>query len=223
MRKGSIVRASLFISLVMILLCFVSMPVVSADEKEKDTRPERGFSIYTEFSGIFATPGEAVRMELTVDNKGKRDENILLNISTVPKGWKAFLKAPNYTVNAVPVPGGKSRTLTFTAEPDKTVKPGSYTFRIDAQTEDGKMTSTQKIEVNVREKTAVAEELLVTTSYPVLRGQTDAKFEFSLDVNNKSEVDKNFNISAQAPEKWETNFKPAYEQKQISSFRVKGG
>ncbi|MBI5968556.1 MAG: hypothetical protein HY882_11970 [Deltaproteobacteria bacterium] len=162
-------------------------------------------------------------MELTVDNKGKKDENVQLKLSTVPKGWKAFLKAPNYTVDAIPVPGGKTRTLTFLAEPDKTVKPGTYLFQIDSQTEDGKFTSSQKIEVTVRERAPLSEDILVTTSYPVLRGQTDARFEFSLEVNNKSEIDRNFNISAQIPEKWEVNFKPAYEQKQISSFRVKGG
>ncbi|MBI4495918.1 MAG: hypothetical protein HY697_03185 [Deltaproteobacteria bacterium] len=192
-------------------------------EKGKDNRPERGIGIYTEFSGLFVPPGETVRMELTAENKGRRDENISLKLSAVPKGWKAFLKAPNYTVNAVPVPAGKTKTLTFTAEPDKTVKPGSYPFQIDGQTEDGKFTSTQKIVVNVREKTLTAEDFQVTTSYPVLRGQTDAKFEFSLDVNNKGEIDRNFNLSAQAPPKWEVNFKPSYEQKQISSFRVKGG
>jgi uncharacterized membrane protein len=42
-------------------------------------------------------------------------------------------------------------------------------------------------------------------------------------VNNKAESDRNFNISAQVPPKWEVSFKPAYEQKQISSFRIKGG
>jgi uncharacterized membrane protein len=164
-----------------------------------------------------------VRMELTVDNKGKKDENIALKISSVPKGWKASLKAPNYTVNAVPVPGGKTKTLTFSADPDKGIRPGSYPFQIDAQTEDGKFTSSQKINVTVREKAEVGEEIQITTSYPVLQGQTDAKFEFSLEITNKSEGDKNFNLSAQVPPKWEVNFKPAYEQKQISSFRIKGG
>jgi uncharacterized membrane protein len=40
---------------------------------------------------------------------------------------------------------------------------------------------------------------------------------------NKSEADRNFNLFALAPEKWEINFKPAYEAKQISSLRIKGG
>jgi uncharacterized membrane protein len=66
------------------------------------------------------------------------------------------------------------------------------------------------------------EDIQITTSYPVLRGQSDATFEFSLEVANKSENDRNFNLAAQAPEKWEVNFKPGYEAKQISSLRIRG-
>ncbi len=223
MRQGRLVRASL-ITFIMATFCLLGLSAAQEKEqKEKDTRPERGFAIYTEYSGIFVPPGEPVRMELTVENKGKRDEDIALKLTTVPKGWKASIKGPNYLVNEIPVPGGKSRTLTFSAEPEKGIKPGSYLFQIDAQTADGKFTSSQKIEVTVREKTAFAEDLTVTTSYPVLRGQTDSRFEFSLEINNKGETDRTINLGAQAPEKWETNFKPAYEQKQISSFRIKGG
>ncbi len=223
MRRRSLYRAGFLVAMILILVCrFGSIPALG-QEKEKDTRPLRGIGIYTDYSGIFVSPGEPVRMDLTVDNKGRTDENIALKLSTVPKDWKATIKGPTYVVNDVPVPGGKTKTLTFSAEPDKRVKPGTYLFKIDARTADGKFTSSQAIEVTVREKAPLAEEIQVTTSYPILRGQTDAKFEFSLEVNNKSETDKNFNLSAQAPEKWEINFKPAYEQKQISSLRIKGG
>jgi uncharacterized membrane protein len=190
--------------------------------EEKDTGPERGIAIYTEYSGIFVPQGEAVRMDLTVDNRGKRDENIILTLTTAPKGWKTVIKGPNYTVNSITVPGRKTRDLTFNADPEKGTKPGVYLFQIDARTEDGKFASSQKISVTVKEKTAVTEDFQVTTSYPMLKGQPDAKFEFSLDVNNKNENDRNFNLSGQAPEKWDVNFKPAYEEKQISTLRIKG-
>lgn len=223
MRQGRLVRASLITFIIATFCLFGLSAAQEREQKEKDTRPERGFGIYTEYSGIFVPPGEPVRMELTVENKGKRDEDIALKLTTVPKGWKASIKGPNYLVNEIPVPGGKSRTLTFSAEPEKGVKPETYLFQIDAKTADGKFSSSQKIEVTVREKTAFGEDLTVTTSYPVLRGQTDSRFEFSLEINNKGETDRTINLAAQAPEKWETNFKPAYEQKQISSFRIKGG
>jgi uncharacterized membrane protein len=61
------------------------------------------------------------------------------------------------------------------------------------------------------------------TSYPVLKGPTDTKFEFSVDVENKTDKDSIFNLSSQGPENWEVNFKPAYEDKFFSSLRIKAG
>jgi uncharacterized membrane protein len=77
--------------------------------------------------------------------------------------------------------------------------------------------------VTVQERTPGLDDIQITTSYPVLRGQTDARFEFSLEVLNKIEVDRTFNLAAIGPEKWEINFKPSYEAKQISSIRIRGG
>jgi uncharacterized membrane protein len=161
-------------------------------------------------------------MDLILEDKGRTDEIIDVKISTIPKGWKATLKGGSYVVSGVYVPNGKTKNLALTLEPDKTVTPGDYSFQFDAQTADGKFTFSNKLNVTVQERTAGLEDIQITTSYPVLRGQTDAKFEFSLDINNKSEVDRTFNLAATAPEKWEVNFKPSYEQKQISSLRIKG-
>jgi len=110
---------------------------------------------------------------------------------------------------------------TFLAEPDKTVKPG-ITSPGRCPDRGRKIHLAQKINVTVREKLAAGEDFMVTTSYPVLQGQTDAKFEFSLEVNNKSERIETSTFPPGSA-KWEINFKPAYEQKQISSFRIKGG
>jgi len=68
-----------------------------------------------------------------------------------------------------------------------------------------------------------SEKLVLTTSYPVLKGPTDTKFEFSVEVDNKTDKDSIFNLSSQAPENWEVNFKPAYEDKFFSSLRIKAG
>jgi len=196
----------------------------AADEKKRDDRPERGIAVYTEFSGVVVPVGDTVRMDLTVENKGRRDETVGLRLANVPKGWKASLKGGGFAVTGVAVPEGKSRTLSFAAEPEKGVRAGTYTFHIDGVTADEKVKATHTIAVTVQERSRLgAGDIAVTTSYPVLRGQTDATFEFSLDVNNKSDVDRSFDLAAQVPEKWEVNFKPAYEAKQISSIRVKGG
>ncbi len=219
-------RRAGFLMGILATLLVVAGPVVvgAADEQAKrDNRPDRGIGVYTEYSGVVVPIGESVRMDLTVENKGKQDEVVSLKLATVPKGWKASLKGGSFTVTGVAIPDGKTRNLAFTAEPDKGLAAGTYEFLIEAVTLDGKLTATHAIAVTTRDRSRMgAEEIQITTSYPVLRGQTDATFEFSLDVANKSEADRTVNLAAQAPEKWEVNFKPGYEQKQISSLRIRG-
>ncbi len=213
----------IFLPFVLLTLVFLIPALSLGQEEKKDTRPERAIAVYPEYSGVIVSKGEAVRMDLVMDNGGRKDETIDVTISQVPKGWKAMLKGGNYQVTGMFVPNGKSRNLALTLESDKTVGYGTYVFNIDGQTTDKKLTSAHTLTVTVQQRTSGADDIQITTSYPVLRGQTDARFEFSLEVMNKSEADRNFNLFALGPEKWEINFKPAYEAKQISSLRIKGG
>jgi uncharacterized membrane protein len=142
----------------------------------------------------------------------------------VPRGWRAEIKGGQYDVAGVPVASGKSRTLTFTAEPDKGLKPGTYSFQIDGATADRKLAVTQSVVITTQERQGrSAGELQITTSYPVLRGPTDSSFEFSLEVSNKSDGDRVVNVAADAPKDWDVNIKPAYETKQITSLRIRAG
>jgi uncharacterized membrane protein len=223
-RSGRLGRlAGLLIALVVLV---APSPAAAAadDAARRDNRPERGIAIYSDYSGVMIPVGEGVRMDLTVENKGRHDETVALKLVSVPKGWRASLKGGSFTVTGVSVPDGKSRTLAFSADPEKGVGPGTYSFEIQGVTADEKLTANYTILVTTRERSRLgAEDIQVTTSYPVLRGQTDATFEFSLDVANKSENDRTFNLAAQVPEKWDVSFKPGYEQKQISSIRIRGG
>ena len=222
---GPDARALLGGVLAVVLALAAPAAIGAAQEPAKrDDRPERGIAVYTDFSGVAVPLGETVRMELTVENKGRRDETIALRFTPVPKGWKVSLRGGSFTVMGVSVPDGKTRTLTFSAEPEKGVPAGTYEFGIEGTTADGKLTAMHTISVTTRERSRLgAEDIQITTSYPVLRGQTDATFEFSLDLANKSDNDRTFNLAALAPEKWEVNFKPGYEAKQISSLRIRGG
>lgn len=222
---GRVNRGQTSISIfLVILMVFLILPsLILGQEEKKDLRPERGIAVYTEYSGITVSKGETVKMDLTLENKGRSDETIDVKISTIPKGWKALLKGASYVVTGMYVPNGKSKSLSLSLEPEKTVGLGSYDFQFDAQTTDGKFTSAHSLTVNVQEQMPGMDDLQITTSYPVLRGQTDANFEFSIEVINKVERDRMINLSAIGPEKWEINFKPSYETKLISSFLLKGG
>jgi uncharacterized membrane protein len=218
-------RSGLMMGILVAVLALAAPGAAGAaeDQAKRDDRPARGIGIYTDFSGVVIPLGESVRMDLTVENQGKQDEVVDLKLVGVPKGWKAALKGGSFTVTGVAVPSGKTRSLAFSAEPEKGLGPGTSNFTIEGVTPDGKLKAEYTITVTTRERGRLGtEDLQITTSYPVLRGQSDATFEFSLEVANKSENDRNFNLAAQAPEKWEVNFKPGYEAKQISSLRIRG-
>ncbi|MBU2027019.1 MAG: hypothetical protein KJ814_05290 [Proteobacteria bacterium] len=225
MGRVNLVKKSWSIAFIFFILLGVMPALVSAQREtdRKDNRPERGIAVYTEYSGVSVARGETVQMDLTLENKGRRDENIDVRIVSAAKGWKATLKGARYQVTGMVVPDGKAKTLALNLEPEKGIGPGKYAFQFEAKTADGQLTSSHTLTVNVQERTLGADNIQVIVSYPVLRGQTDSRFEFSLDVTNKGESDRTFNLAATGPEKWEINFKPAYEQKQISSIRVKEG
>ncbi len=204
---------------------FLIFSGTSASEETKKELPERGISVSPEYTGVIVLQEEDVSIDLIVTNRGRRDENIDLTVTNIPKGWKAWVKTYNFGITGVHVESDKSKNLTLRAEPDEDLAPGKYKFGIEAKTADGKLTSISQVTVTVnkKKKEKKAKGINIITSYPVLRGPTDAKFEFSLEVENKLDKDSIFNLTFQGPEDWDINFKPAYEEKHISSLRLKAG
>ena len=197
------------ISIMFILLgVFPALVLAQPEADKRDNRPERGIALYTDYSGVAVAKGETVQMDLTLENKGRTDENMDVRITSVAKDWKATLKGARYRVTGLYVPNGKTKTLALTLEPAKGIGPGKYTFQFEAKTADGKLTANHTLSVEVQERTVGADNIQINAAYPVLRGQTDSKFEFSLEVMNKSEMERTFNLAAVGPEKWEINFKP---------------
>jgi uncharacterized membrane protein len=168
--------------------------------------------------------GATVTLDMPIFNLGTQPEEIKVWVASAPKGWKAKVKAYNYdVVGGIVVEADKTGKLTFEATPDKAVGAGSYTFQVQGETEDGKLSSRQNLVVTVeaeKEETKV-KPITITTYYPVLRGPTSGKFAFSLDIKNETDDEKTFTLSAQGPQGWEFNFKPSFEEKYISSIRMK--
>jgi len=200
--------------------------VILAEEKKDDAekKPERLIEMAAEYPVVVVPPKEEVSMDIIFHNRGRSNEDVEVWIDSQPKNWKAKLKTYRFTVMGAHVPSGQDKSLTFEATPDKDVKPGEYKFTIKAKTPDGRFQMSQAIVVKVQEKEKGAPEakgLKLTTSYPVLRGPSDAKFEFSVEVESKLDKDAVFDLSAQSPEGWTVNFKPRYEDKYFSSIRLK--
>ena len=218
--------------LIFLAVCFATLGLLfsdwpttaSAQEDDKEKKPERLIVMAAEYPGVEVPLEEDVSIDLIFHNKGRSDETLDVWIAQKPDDWNARIKTYRYTVMGLHVPAGDDKTITFEAEPGKEVKPGKFDFQVKAKTPDGQFDLTQTITVSVKSKEKAEKEskgVKLTTSYPVLRGPSDAKFEFSVEVDSKLDKEAVFDLFAQAPEGWEINFKPAYEDKYISSLRLK--
>lgn len=193
-------------------------------EEEKKDRPDRGIVAAILYPGITVSSEEDVKVDLIVKNIGLADETIFFEILEKPEGWDAWIKGYGKVVSGVFLSEDQNRTMTFIAEPADGSDPqaGTYRFVVQARSADGVLESQSTLEVVVIEgEVRSTKEIELNTSYPVLKGPTDARFEFSLEVKNGSEEDQLFNLAATGPEGWDISFKPAYEQKQISSLQIK--
>jgi uncharacterized membrane protein len=217
--------STLWILIVIVTLSLgtaVLCPASAAEQTDKkDTRPERGISVAFEYPGVVINEGNDANVDLIVKNKGKRDESILLTITQSPKGWDTRIKTYSFGISGVYVPEDDEKRVQFNAKPEKGTKPGTYTFKVNAQSADGTLTASPTLTITLTQKEAEKGEIELTTSYPVLRGPSDVKFEFSLDVKNKTDKEALFNLTATVPKNWQANFKPPYEDKYISSLRLK--
>ena len=226
MKRKILRRIGVEVLLMVMGVLLAQWPVWAQDKKEPfENRPERLVTMTVEYPGIEVFVEETVNMNIAFHNKGKADENIDVKVAQAPENWNVTVKTYKYTITGLNVPSGEDKTLTFEAEPKKEVKPGKYEFRVEAQTPDGQFEMAQTIVATVKEK--VKEEaktskgVKLNTTYPVLRGPTDVKFEFSLNVNSELNEDAVFDLAAQGPQNWEINFKPAYETKYISGLQIK--
>ncbi|MCS7280004.1 MAG: NEW3 domain-containing protein [Desulfobacterota bacterium] len=219
-KKATIVTFATFLCLLLFTPLYSSETKKKAEDYEK--LPERALSMAAEFPGIEIPPGESVNMNITFFNRGRTPEVVELKVVSKPENWRTRFKSDVFTITSVSVPWGEDKTIVFEAEPDRAVRPGDYTFVIEAKTPDEKIVLNQKILVKVREyQRGVARGIRLSAAYPVLKGPSDAKFEFSVEAENKLDRDAVFNLSAHVPEGWEVNFKPAYEYKTISSLKLK--
>lgn len=227
MKKDRLIRAYPGCILVaLFFLCsLIFLPAISNGQETKKDLPARQISAAPEYPSITVPQGQDVNTDVNVRNGGRRGETIFLTVTSVPKGWKAWFKTYSFTIGGVYVQSNNTKDVSFKAVPDKSVGPGEYRFPIRARTSDGLLTSTSELIIHVETKKAakVSKAVKITTSYPVLKGPTGVKFEFSLDVQNETDKDAIFNLSYDAPKDWEVNFKPAYEDKYFSSLMIKRG
>lgn len=198
------------------------------EDESSQQRPDRLVALAVEYPSIQVTRGERIGQKINMNvffrNFGKTDENLDVKLINKYEKWKASLTTFNFYVTGVYIPSGKEKSVIFEAEADRDITPGKYTFPIKAQTPDGKFKLSEVIEIEVlKEKSELDKSrgIKLTSSYPEIQGTPDSTFKFAIDIDSTLVDDTPLELSAQAPDGWIVNFKPSYEDKYISSLRIK--
>ncbi len=173
----------------------------------------------TAVPGVMVDKGKQVTLTIDVNNKGKEGKTVDLKLVKAPDGWEPILKARGFVVRSVYVEPGKSESVDLQVKVPADAKAQDYEFVLNAS--GSGIDSTLKLLVGVKDKPTQGTSL--TAQYPTLRGKSGATFGFKADLANNSEEERTYGLSYKAPDGWDVIFKPSYEDKQISSVKLKSG
>ncbi|MEE8472090.1 MAG: NEW3 domain-containing protein [Dehalococcoidia bacterium] len=202
---------SMLILSTVVLLGMVGPPALAA---------ERGILLAPAYTSLVVAAEEDVSVRVAVVNKGEAGERINLEIASAPPGWEAAFKDRGYDIRGLYVAAEDEKTISFETQPPEG-STGTYKFLLTATTEDGLLQSSAELTIRVEAKAVKEGEMVLTAEFPVLGGPSGRTFEFSVDLDNKTEDDLSFALSASAPKDWSVSFKPSFTEKEIRTISLK--
>lgn len=201
------------------LAAMVALSVSAAGPAAVATAQVPEVYLSTPVPGVVVDRGKQVTFSIDVNNKSSVGRTVDLALTKAPDGWDPILKGRGFVARSVWVDAGKTETVDLQVKAPADAKAQDYEFVLRAT--GGGVDSTLRLLVGVKDKPTQGTSLVV--QYPTLKGKSGAKFGFKADLRNDSEEERSYGLSFNAPEGWDVSFKPSYEDKQISSVRLKSG
>jgi uncharacterized membrane protein len=182
-------------------------------------QPLTGLWLTTPFPGVTVRVGDAIKFDLTVENKNRPPARIDLSVSGLPEGWTSEIEGSGKPVSAVLIGADQSQSLVLQVTPPPGAKIGAYPFTLTGKT-DGQTLSLPINLVLAEPKEAKA---TLEPKLPALRGSVRSSFDFQVTLKNDSAEDQVYNLLAAAPEGFEAVFSESYGSQELTSIPVKAG
>ncbi|MBI4345810.1 MAG: hypothetical protein HY553_03080 [Elusimicrobia bacterium] len=174
----------------------------------------------TTYPSVVADKGRALTFPVEVTNRTGDFVTVDLRVAEGPASWNPDLRDRGFSIRTVMLGPDKAQSLEFSATPPANAPSGDYAFLLRALA-GGATVSELRVMVTLRD--VVSSGITLATQFPNVRGQAGSTFSFKFDLANKAGVERDIGLSASAAQGWEAMFKPSFESKQVSSFRVKAG
>ncbi|MDP2720225.1 MAG: NEW3 domain-containing protein [Dehalococcoidia bacterium] len=184
---------------------------------------ERSIVLVATYPSVSSPRDREVNIDLKIINKGTDGEIVDLAFVKAPVGWDVSLR-PQFTrldISSAYVEAEKTLELEFHATPPKDVASSLYVFTLQATTKDKQLTSSVDINVTITGEAKIESGVKLNTQYPSLSGNSTSTFEFKVDLVNEGNEDLSFDVRARGPARWNVSIRPAWEQKEVSTVRVK--
>jgi uncharacterized repeat protein (TIGR01451 family) len=179
-----------------------------------------GLTMATAYPSVVADPGTTVKFPVVVTTDTPQRVN--LSVQSQPQGWSTRLQGGGSTIAAVTTaPTSVSSTTgspapytgnyaTFTAEVTlpADAAAGDQQVILSGAQDDG-TTSQLTLDVNVQVGETGA--VTFTTSNPALKGTSTTSFKFSVTLNNDTNQQTTFELSADGPAGWSISANPSTE------------
>ena len=198
----------------LVVAALAPLPALAAD-------PEREFVLSTTYPSIVAGKGQDISFPIDVINKGKSDERLDIKVLSAPEGWETTLKDRGYGIRSLHLLAGKTQSFSLQVKPAANAAVGNHKVVLQADSSDGAVKSTLELNIGIESKPIGGIKL--ATIYPMLQGPSTSKFQFKVDVVNEGDEERTVGLTSAQPQDWQVTIKPSYEDKQISTLRLKPG
>lgn len=197
-----------------VALLLAGAPAMAQDTNS--SKPE-GFWLTTPYPELAIKPGDTETIPLTLRNSNLPPQRAEMSVSGIPKDWKWTLKGGSREVSAAMVGPNDTRRLSLEITASKGDKDQSFPIKVTAHY--GNQDVTLPLTVRVSQEATGGASL--TPDLPALRGTAHSKFSYKIKLKNDSSKDALFNLSADAPDGFQTTFKQGYGSEEITGVPVK--
>ncbi len=179
-----------------------------------------------DFSHIIYEAGKPVQINLQLTNSTESPIDVALEFVETPvQDWNPRLmgRTMSYEVRRVSVPPGDDVTrLRLVLDVPEDTAPGTYAVIIGATSIDGRFQQSLTIDITIKGGGGESGAIELESRFPFVSGPTGAIYEFSVTFENRDIDPTTVDLSADGPPNWEVGFKPAFEDKFLTSLSLRG-
>ena len=192
----------------------LSIPVMAQEEPPATTTPET-LSMTTPYPSVAVEAGDQATFDL--DIVAPEPTPVTLQTTDLPDGWTATFRGGGFEIDGVTA-GPTAPEVSLDVGVPVEAAEGTYDVGVAADTG----TSSVSVSLQVRVSALAGGEVTLIPDFPGLRVPAGETATFSVELNNDTPSDLEFEVASAGPAGWDVTAEPASEP-QATTIQVDSG